>query len=111
MVGVKNTTDKDYATMTWSCDLRNNGQLVGRNVPVSFNQVPKQAIRIDTQYLYGVTGMFNQAICQLVSKEELSFDNERLFRPGPRADVMHLSDHSLWKESGAPNGKWPVEAP
>jgi hypothetical protein len=107
LVSVKNTTDKDYATVTWSCRLWDKtGHLVGRDVPVSFNIVPKQAVQSDTQYLYAAGGMFHQVACKLVHKEERSHENERLYVASRKAANLPVDETPFWHPNRLIDGSW-----
>ena len=83
LAAVRNTTDTDIAAMTWSCDLTNHGQLVGRGVPVTFAIVPKNTVAVGTVFLYANGGMFNGGDCHLVAKEDMTAQNARLYYFGP----------------------------
>jgi hypothetical protein len=84
MVSVRNTTNADYAELTWSCDLYNKeDRLVGRGAVINFTNVPKNAITTDTQGLAS-NGLFQSARCELVHFEERTKENELLFSNLPR---------------------------
>ena len=86
MVSVRNTTNRDFGEVTWTCDLYNKeDRLVGRGAVVAVTNVPKNAITTDTQ---SVTSngmiMFQYAKCELVHFEERTKENGFLFRNSPR---------------------------
>ena len=104
LVSIKNTTDNDIAAMTWSCDLFDHGQQVGRGDPVTFTIVPKNSIAVDTQYLYANGGMFDSARCELVRKEDRTTENESLYRAGPQRANVPIDDTRFWHNDRAAHG-------
>lgn len=105
LVSVKNATNTDIAAMTWSCDLFDRGgQQIARGDLVTFTMVPKNAIAVDTQYLYVNGGIFHGANCQLIQKEDLTDQNARLYRPGPQRANVPIDDAQFWNSKGSIHG-------
>ena len=109
MVAIKNTTNINYATVAWSCDLYDDeGYKIGAGT-VLMHGVYKNAITVDTQYFYSNDTKYPGAIkCRLSHVEEQSVENERLYRRGPQQHSVRLrdiDDPRWWDDRQAVNGR------
>jgi hypothetical protein len=98
VVSVKNATNRHIATMTWNCKLYVKDQVVSRSSLVTFNVVPKKAITTETVFLHANGGMFdsNGAYCDLVHREDWTFENTRLFSASSEQITLPLDDTRFW---------------
>jgi hypothetical protein len=109
-VSIKNTTDTDIALILWSCDVRYQGHLVGRDDPVTFVNVPKKTIATNNQWLAANGGMFDQVSCNFVVKEDMTKETEEIAGVGWRNHtgdqlIETLNDaDAVWRKDGAIHG-------
>jgi len=82
LVTLRNPTAKPFATVVWDCDFFDEQhRLVGRQ-PLVFHKVLWGGIVVDTQYVAS-NGMFQSGTCQLAYVEEVTAENELLYRGSP----------------------------
>jgi hypothetical protein len=89
LVTLRNPTMKPYARVVWDCELYDKEKrLVGRTALV-FNVVPWGALVVDTQAV-STNGQFDDGECRLVRAEEVTYENERLYRASPKRLTVGL---------------------
>jgi len=90
LVTLRNPTMKPFARVVWDCDLHDKeNRLVGRTALV-FHVVPWGAIVVDSQAV-ATNGQFEDGECRLVQAEEVTHQNERLYRGSPKQHNIGLA--------------------
>jgi hypothetical protein len=83
LVTLRNPTMKPFARVVWDCDLYDKEKrLVGR-IALVFHRVPWGALVVDSQAV-ATNGQFDDGECRLVRAEEVTYENERLYRGSPK---------------------------
>jgi hypothetical protein len=102
-VSMKNTSDTNYASVSWSCEFRDReGYKTGGGVSV-FYMVPKHAVAADSQSFYN-NGTARVSIkCALISAEPLTAENQRLYRPSSQGGSASLNNvPAMWWRDDRP---------
>jgi hypothetical protein len=106
-VSVKNTTNIDFATVTWSCEFRDReGYKTGGGVAL-LHMVPKNSIAYVARQPFYNNGNARVSIkCELLNTEELSRENARLYRaqPGQNHPANAFSESGIWSDKAEVNG-------
>lgn len=90
MVALRNPTPKAFATAVWDCEFYDKEKyIVGRSTLI-FHVIPSGALVVETQVV-STNGMFQDGNCQLAGTEEVTKQNERLYRPSSRQVNLGLA--------------------
>jgi tetratricopeptide (TPR) repeat protein len=92
MVALRNSTMKSFAKVVWDCNFYDKDHRLVGHSPIIFHVVPWGAVAVDTQHVYANGGIFDTGTCKLVSAEEKTFANERLYRGSPKQLNLGNSD-------------------
>lgn len=109
LVAVKNSTDTDFASMTWTCEFQDGDRRKVGGGPALFNIVPKGTVTADTLSFYSTATDINALTvsCTLESVEPRSRDNERSYRGTATQAIVPIAQAAgsdLWHDNARPNG-------
>ncbi|MGY4283623.1 hypothetical protein ACVWXO_002843 [Bradyrhizobium sp. LM2.7] len=103
MVTMRNNTDKDYASVAWSCRFDRDGYKVGESMAV-FNNVHSDSIAFESMvFAVNSNDVYFSVNCTFAGVEEMTRDNARLYRNGrSRGDMRadHPEYAHFWRAGG-----------
>jgi hypothetical protein len=89
LVVLRNPTMKPFATVVWQCDLYDKENRLVSRTGFVFHVVAWGALTVDSQVV-ATNGQFQNGECQLVRTEDVTYENERLYRGSPSAIQIGL---------------------